>query len=126
MNYMKLLISALFSLLIIAACENKSQDDSVKNDSVRIDTGGMRDTLEVHNLDSVRRDSIVKTPVEKTNDTGKTKKTQKDCINPATVNSDALCIEVYDPVCGCNNKTYSNECKARNAGVTRWKKGECK
>lgn len=35
------------------------------------------------------------------------------------------CGLVYDPVCGCNGKTYSNSCVARVAGVKSWKDGEC-
>ena len=31
----------------------------------------------------------------------------------------------YEPVCGCNIQTYSNECYARKAGVTSYVDGEC-
>lgn len=51
--------------------------------------------------------------------------TGADCIDQSKINPDAICIEVYQPVCGCDNKTYGNECVARNQGVTSWKEGEC-
>ena len=35
------------------------------------------------------------------------------------------CIEIYQPVCGCNNETYSNSCYAEVDGVTSWSEGEC-
>lgn len=40
--------------------------------------------------------------------------------------ADCFCTEQYDPVCGCNNKTYSNECMAKCAGITTYTKGPCK
>ena len=38
---------------------------------------------------------------------------------------DMACIEIYQPVCGCNNETYSNSCYAGKDGVTSWSEGEC-
>jgi hypothetical protein len=37
-----------------------------------------------------------------------------------------VCITLYDPVCGCNGQTYSNECVAAGHGVSVAYKGECK
>ncbi len=49
-----------------------------------------------------------------------------DCINPAWVDSSAACIEIYAPVCGCDNVTYDNDCYAiRYGGVTSWTQGPC-
>ena len=47
-----------------------------------------------------------------------------DCllISPIT---DTVCVEIYEPVCGCNNTTYDNECYAKKSGVSFWVEGEC-
>ena len=39
--------------------------------------------------------------------------------------TDTLCIEIYEPVCGCNGITYNNECYAEKSGVSNWAEGEC-
>lgn len=47
-----------------------------------------------------------------------------DCIEKPVAN--VVCITLYDPVCGCNNKTYGNYCVAESMGIKNYTKGECK
>ena len=51
--------------------------------------------------------------------------TSKDCIDESKINDQIACIEIYDPVCGCNDITYSNSCYAEREGVTDWSRGSC-
>ncbi len=48
--------------------------------------------------------------------------------NPRTIqggSGDQYCVQVYDPVCGENGQTYSNECFAKTSNVNVKHKGEC-
>lgn len=48
----------------------------------------------------------------------------KDCKKTAWKEG-CVCTEVYDPVCGCDNRTYGNSCEAECQGITKYKEGKC-
>lgn len=52
-------------------------------------------------------------------------KKDDSCIDPTKVRPNALCVAIYDPVCGCNEQTYGNSCEAEVEGITSWTEGEC-
>ncbi len=48
----------------------------------------------------------------------------KEC--KGTPKPDQICTMDYNPVCGCDGKTYSNACRADAEGIKYWSQGECK
>ncbi len=69
--------------------------------------------------------------------TGNTCESDEFCKFPESICSDAVddtglctpvptgCFDVWEPVCGCNGRTYGNECKADAARVSILHQGPC-
>ena len=50
----------------------------------------------------------------------------QSCVDSTLIDSDMACIEIWDPVCGCNGINYSNDCFATyTGGVVSFEPGEC-
>ncbi len=48
---------------------------------------------------------------------------ETDCVEK--INPNVACPMIYAPVCGCNGKTYGNDCVAQASGIRVVAKGEC-
>ena len=52
-------------------------------------------------------------------------KAEENCQANETQEPTLVCIELYEPVCGCNYITYSNACDAESWGINQFSQGAC-
>ena len=47
------------------------------------------------------------------------------CIDSTIIDSTAMCLTLWEPVCGCNDVNYPNPETAECHGITQYRYGEC-
>ena len=107
----------IFSTFFILGCSNQvtiSEDSYViKNISIIDPIDGLQSTKSV-----VITDNIITKILDDDN--------EFIADNKNIIDGLVLCIEVYEPVCGCNGITYPNVCYASSVGgVTSFISGPC-
>ncbi|MDA9874608.1 MAG: hypothetical protein WBH49_03110 [Flavobacteriaceae bacterium] len=48
------------------------------------------------------------------------------CVDETLIDLELVCVEIFEPVCGCDGVTYNNSCEAFNwNGVLAYQQGAC-
>lgn len=111
----------LLALTFTFACHTKEdQKNSGINDPTNISYGDIDNSV-MSSSGSVAEEAQV--PAHKVDSAQQG--TAPACIDSAKIQPDAMCTQEFAPVCGCDEKEYSNKCHAEKAGVTKWVDGPC-
>ena len=110
----KLLIALSFSLpLLIVSCDPVEVIESIESNNSgfwEVQCTSVDATVDTENCDSVWISYLSDT-------TYKDDCQEKVCNDPV--------ITLFDPVCGCNNVTYSNKSEAECKGIINYTLGAC-
>ncbi len=109
--------------------DNAESCEVLKNNLVELDNSLKSNEINEENYKLKYEEIWEKLAVcQNTTDKSDKENSSEDFINPDQIieESKKFCTMEYDPVCGIDDKTYSNECVASVSNVAVKYKGECK